>query len=78
MSLAEDVKLSACGRHPSLFFLSFFLFYFSNSNYPFDVCACEKRLLLVFDRCFGVHVRGTPWALHISVPHPIVLYFLPR
>jgi hypothetical protein len=29
-SLAEDVKLSACGRHPSLFSLSFdFVFFFS-------------------------------------------------
>jgi hypothetical protein len=29
MSLAEDVKLSACGRHPSLFFLSFcFILFF--------------------------------------------------
>jgi hypothetical protein len=27
----------------------------------------RKRLLLVFDRCFDVQVRGTPWILHSSV-----------
>jgi hypothetical protein len=39
-----------------LFFLSFCLFSFSNSNLPFDVCSCEKILLLVFYKCFGVQV----------------------
>jgi hypothetical protein len=31
-------------------------------------------LLLVFDKCFGVQVRGTPWPFHTSVSHPTVMY----
>jgi hypothetical protein len=34
--------------------------------------------MLVFYKCFGVQVLGTPWPLHTSVPHPTVLYFLPH
>jgi hypothetical protein len=31
-NLAEDIKLSACGRHPSYFSCHSVLFYFSNIN----------------------------------------------
>jgi hypothetical protein len=44
-----------------------FIFFVSNSNYPFDVYSCKKRLLLVVDRCFGVQVWETPWPLHTLV-----------
>jgi hypothetical protein len=55
----------------------FVLFFFSDSNKPFNVCSFEKILQLVL-MCFGVQVQGTPWPLHISVLHPMVLYFLPH
>jgi hypothetical protein len=61
----------------SLFPFCHFIVFVSNSNKPVDVFSCEKRLLLVADRCFGVQVWGMPWPLHTSVPHSTVLYFLP-
>jgi hypothetical protein len=41
-------------------FISYHFIFVCNSNCPFDVCASEKILLLVVDRCFGVQVWGTP------------------
>jgi hypothetical protein len=62
------------------YFLSFY-FYFIQFLTAINILMfvlVRKRLLLVFDKCFDVQVRGTPWILHSSVPHPTVMYFLPH
>jgi hypothetical protein len=61
------------------YFLSFY-FYFIQflTAINFLFVLIRKRLLLVFDRCFDVQVRGTPWILHSLVPHPTIMYFLPH
>jgi hypothetical protein len=42
----------------SFYFLSFYCYFilFLTAINLFYGCACEKRLLLVFDRCFSVQV----------------------
>jgi hypothetical protein len=64
--------------HFFIYFLSFYFYLFqflTAINFLMFVLV-RKRLLLVFDRCFDVYVRGMPWTLHSSVPHPTVMYFL--
>jgi hypothetical protein len=62
------------------YFLSFYFYFihFLTSINFFMFVLVRNRLLLVFDRCFDVQVRGKPWILHSSVSHPTVMYFLPH
>ena len=49
------VSFSSC-----LFISCHFIFILFLTEINLDVFACEKRLLLVFYKCFGVQIRGTP------------------
>jgi hypothetical protein len=59
---------------PFCHFILFYVIFFLTAINLLIVCSCEKRLLLVVDRYFGVQVWGTPWPLHtpVSSSHGIV------
>jgi hypothetical protein len=63
MSLAEDVKLSTCGKHPSLFYLFYFWHCVFQLCLPFKFGGALFYAMPNLTRSLGIVILVTLWTL---------------